>query len=82
MAFMAAYRPAVWFFFFLRQPVAAGTLMGTWLFWEADRNFNIGIRDAITDWRQGVLGFPTAETKYDQFKKIDEQKRGELLLKN
>ncbi|GMM31123.1 hypothetical protein DAMA08_038680 [Martiniozyma asiatica (nom. inval.)] len=82
MAYGVTFRPAVLLFFFIRQPVAASAIVGSFLFWEADRNFDLGVRASINNWRQNTLGFPTADSKYDAFKKIDEAKRQELLLKN
>ncbi|KAG7876591.1 hypothetical protein KL905_005317 [Ogataea polymorpha] len=68
-------RPAVLFFFFIRQPVAAGALVGTWALWEADRNLNWGIKDAINEWKHRFLGFPTQRSIYSDFSKLDAQMR-------
>lgn len=81
MPFLVTYRPAVLLFFFIRQPVAAASLVGMFALWEADRNLELGIRQSFNEWRQGALGFSTVQTQYDAFKKIDEEKRTELLLK-
>lgn len=81
MPFLATYRPAVLLFFFIRQPVAAASIVGMFALWEADRNLDLGIRASFNQWRNTALGFPTLQSQYDTFKKIDEQKRNELLLK-
>lgn len=81
MPFLVTYRPAVLLFFFIRQPVAAASLVGMFALWEADRNLELGIRDSFNSWRQNALGFSTVQTQYEAFKKIDEEKRNELLLK-
>lgn len=82
MPFFSTYRPAVLLFFFIRQPVAAASIVGMFALWEADRNLELGIRDSFNEWRQGQLGFSTVTTQYEAFKKIDEQKRHELLVKS
>jgi hypothetical protein len=81
MPFLSTYRPAVLLFFFIRQPVAAASLVGMFALWEADRNLELGIRESFNTWRQGQLGFATVNDQYTAFKKIDEEKRHELLLK-
>ncbi|GME69214.1 unnamed protein product [[Candida] boidinii] len=81
MAYLTTFRPTVLFFFLIRQPVAATAIISGWAFWEADRNFDLGIRKAITSFRQGVFGFPTDTERWAAFKKIDEEKRNELALK-
>lgn len=81
MPFGVTYRPAVLLFFFIRQPVAASAIVGSFALWEADRNFNLGIRESFNNWRQNTLGFATKESQYETFKRIDELKRNELLLK-
>lgn len=81
MAFGATYRPAVILFFFLRQPVAATAIVGTWAFWEADRNFDLGVRNKFNLIRNTYLGFPTKESQYDAFKRIDAEKKTASLLK-
>lgn len=81
MPFGVTYRPAVLLFFFIRQPVAATAIVGSFALWEADRNLELGIRESFNEWRQNTLGFATKETQYAQFKRIDESKRHELLMK-
>lgn len=81
MPFLVTYRPAILLFFFIRQPVAAASLVGMFALWEADRNLGLGIRESFNEWRNTALGFSTVQAQYDAFKKIDEQKRNELLIK-
>ncbi|GMM47301.1 hypothetical protein DAPK24_038760 [Pichia kluyveri] len=81
MPFLVTYRPAVLLFFFIRQPVAAASIVGMFALWEADRNLGLGIRDSFNEWRQNQLGFATVTTQYEAFKRIDEAKRNEMLLK-
>lgn len=82
MPFAVTYRPAVLLFFFIRQPIAASAIVGSFALWEADRNFDLGIRESFNSWRQNTLGFATKESQYDAFKRINEAKKNELLMKD
>ncbi|CAH2449219.1 Subunit of mitochondrial NADH:ubiquinone oxidoreductase (complex I) [Komagataella phaffii CBS 7435] len=79
MPYLVAFRPAVLVFFFIRQPIGAGLLAGGFLFWQADRHFNFGIRDNIHNFKQTILGFPTQASKWETFKQVDAQKRAQLV---
>ncbi|ODV97534.1 hypothetical protein PACTADRAFT_47439 [Pachysolen tannophilus NRRL Y-2460] len=82
MPYVATFRPAYLLFFFIRQPIGAGLLYSGFLFWQFDRIYDWGLKSSFRDLRQSILGFPTDEGRWLNFKKIDREKRNEMVLKN